>query len=281
LTIEITITSRRNARILEARKLKRRLHREEKGQFLLEGVRGIEDALNAGVRIYEVLISPYLFRNARGCALYDRLIVTGVDLYGVTEEVLEYVADTDTPQGAVAIVGIPDSDLCLQGSPLVVLADEIRDPGNLGTLIRSADAFGASGMILSGDIVDPFNSKCVRATMGSILRVPLVSFKKAEDSIEFLKRHECSIVAADTKADMACYNYDFRGKCGIFVGSEAHGLSDEILKLCDFTVKIPMIGDTESLNAGVAGSILMYEAYRQRRSEMGQVKGYERICRQQ
>jgi tRNA(Leu) C34 or U34 (ribose-2'-O)-methylase TrmL len=178
-----------------------------------------------------------------------------------------YVADTDTPQGVVAIAGIPDSDLCLHGSPLVVLADEIRDPGNLGTLIRSADAFGLRGIILSGDVVDPFNAKCVRATMGSIFRVPLVSFKRAEDSIKFLKGHEFSIVAADIKADTTCYDYDFRGKCGILVGSEAHGLTCEILKLCDQTVRIPMIGDAESLNAGVAGSILMYEAYRQRRSE--------------
>ncbi len=267
MRIEITITSRRNARILEARKLKRRLHREEKGRFLLEGVRGIEDALSTGARIYEVLISPYLFRNARGRTLYERLVAAGIELYGVTEEILGYVADTDTPQGAVAIVGIPDSDLCLHGSPLVVLADEIRDPGNLGTLIRSADAFGLSGMILSGDVVDPFNSKCVRATMGSIFRVPLVSFKRAEDSIKFLKGHEFSVLAADIRADTTCYDYDFRGKCGILVGSEAHGLTCEILKLCDQTVRIPMIGDAESLNAGVAGSILMYEAYRQRRSE--------------
>ncbi len=269
MTIEITITSRRNARILEARKLKRRLHREEQGRFLLEGVRGIEDALSTGARIYEVLISPYLFRNARGCALYERLVAAGIEIYGVTEEVLEHVADTDTPQGVVAIVGIPDSDLCLHGSPLVLLADEIRDPGNLGTLIRSADAFGLSGMILSGDIVDPFNAKCVRATMGSILRMPLVSFRKIKDSIEFLKRHEFSVVAADTKADTLCYDYNFRKRCGILVGSEAYGLGDEVLRLCDSTVRIPMIGEAESLNAGVAGSILMYEAYRQRQSEQG------------
>lgn len=267
MKIEITITSRRNARILEARKLKRRLHREQQGRFLLEGVRGIEDALSTGARIYEVLISPYLFRNARGCDLYERLAASGIELYGVTEEVLEYVADTDTPQGAVAIVGIPVSDLCLYGSPLVLLVDEIRDPGNLGTLIRSADAFGLSGMILSGDVVDPFNPKCVRATMGSILRVPLVSFGKIKDSIEFLRRHEFSVVAADTKADTLCYDYDFPGRCGILVGSEAHGLRDEVLRLCDSTVRIPMTGDAESLNAGVAGSILMYEAYRQRRSD--------------
>jgi TrmH family RNA methyltransferase len=267
--IEITITSRRNARILEARKLKQRLHREKQGRFLLEGIRGIEDALSTGARIYEVLISPYLFRNSRGAALYENLVAAGIEAYGVTQEVLEHVADTDTPQGAVAIVGIPDSELCLHGSPLILLAERIRDPGNLGTLIRSADAFGLSGVILSGDVVDPFNAKCIRATMGSILRVPLVSFKRIEDSIEFLKRHEFSVVAADAKADTMCYDYDFRGRCGIVVGSEAHGLADKVLRLCDSTVRIPMTGDAESLNAGVAGSVLMYEAYRQRRSDEG------------
>jgi len=265
--IEITITSRRNARVLEARKLKRRARRGEKGQFLLEGIRGIEDAVDTGARIHEVLISPYLFRNARGCALYERLVASGAELHGATEEILEYVADTDTNQGVVAIVEMPDLELRLDGFPLVLVADEVRDPGNLGTLIRSADAFGLAGLLLSGDVVDPFNPKCVRATMGSVFRVSLKSFGRVTDSIEFLKSHGVSLVAADIDAKTLCYDYDFTKRCGILVGSEAHGLDDEVLQLCDATIKIPMVGDTESLNVGVAGSILMYEAYRQRRNK--------------
>ena len=266
-SIGITITSRRNKKIVEARKLKRRLHREEKKRFLLEGIRGIEEALNTGARIYEVLISPYLFRNARGSKLYERLVDAGVEIHGVTGEVLEFVADTETPQGIVAIVGFPDLRPALHGTPLVMLAYEIRDPGNLGTLIRSADAFGLAGIILSGDVVDPFNAKCIRATMGSIFRVPLMSFDRVEDSIEFLKRQGFSIVAADVNAKTLSYDYDFRGKCGILLGRESHGLPREVVRLCDALVSIPMIGDAESLNAAVAGSVLMYEAYRQRQSE--------------
>ncbi len=266
-SIGITITSRRNKKIVEARTLKRRLHREEKKRFLLEGIRGIEEALNTGARIYEVLISPYLFRNARGSKLYERLVDAGVEIHGVTGEVLEFVADTETPQGIVAIVGFPDLRPALHGTPLVMLAYEIRDPGNLGTLIRSADAFGLAGIILSGDVVDPFNAKCIRATMGSIFRVPLMSFDRVEDSIEFLKRQGFSIVAADVNAKTLSYDYDFRGKCGILLGSESHGLPREVVRLCDALVSIPMIGDAESLNAAVAGSVLMYEAYRQRQSE--------------
>jgi TrmH family RNA methyltransferase len=265
--IDITITSMRNKKIVEARKLKRRLHREEKKRFLLEGIRGIEEALNTGARIYEVLISPYLFRNARGSKLYERLVDAGVEIHGVTGEVLEFVADTETPQGIVAIVGFPDLRPALHGTPLVMLAYEIRDPGNLGTLIRSADAFGLAGIILSGDVVDPFNAKCIRATMGSIFRVPLMSFDRVEDSIEFLKRQGFSIVAADVNAKTLSYDYDFQGKCGILLGSESHGLPREVVRLCDALVSIPMIGDAESLNAAVAGSVLMYEAYRQRQSE--------------
>ncbi len=265
--IDITITSMRNKKIVEARKLKRRLHREEKKRFLLEGIRGIEEALNTGARIYEVLISPYLFRNARGSKLYERLVDAGVEIHGVTAEVLEFVADTETPQGIVAIVGFPDLRPALHGTPLVMLAYEIRDPGNLGTLIRSADAFGLAGIILSGDVVDPFNAKCIRATMGSIFRVPLMSFDRVEDSIEFLKRQGFSIVAADVNAKTLSYDYDFQGKCGILLGSESHGLPREVVRLCDALVSIPMIGDAESLNAAVAGSVLMYEAYRQRQSE--------------
>lgn len=264
--IDITITSRRNARVLEARKLKRRSFREERGKFLLEGIRGIEDAVSTGARIHEVLISPYLFRSARGQALYEKLVTLGAELYGVTEEVLEYVADTDTPQGVVAIVGIPNGELRPGGFPLVIIANEVRDPGNLGTLIRSADAFGLAGVVLSGDVVDPFNPKCVRATMGSILRVPIRSFRDVKEAAEFLKEQGFSIVAADVEADKLCYDYHFPEKCALLVGSEAHGVSCNVLELCDATLKIPMMGAAESLNVGVAGSILMYEAYRQRQS---------------
>jgi TrmH family RNA methyltransferase len=264
MEINITITSRRNARILEIGKLKHRNHREKKGRFLLEGIRGMEDALNTGAGIHEVLVSPYLLRNPKGRALYERLVTLGIRLYGVTDEVLKYASDTGTPQGIVASVNIPVIEFRTHESQLVLLVDKIRDPGNLGTLIRSADAFGLAGIVLSGGVVDPFNPKCVRSTMGSILRMPIRVFEKAKDAIEFLKKDGFSIVAADIKAKVLCYDYNFSGKCGILIGSEAHGLTHEILSLCDSSVRIPMVGKTESLNLGVAGSVLMYEAYRQK-----------------
>ncbi|MEW6227564.1 MAG: RNA methyltransferase [Bacillota bacterium] len=253
------------------RKLKDREHRRTTRRFLVEGVRSVEEAVDAGARIYEVLVTPHLFRCPRGRFLYERLVARGARVVGVTDEVLASVSDTEAPQGIVAVAGIPDRELCLGDNPFVVVADGVSDPGNLGTVIRSAVAFGLAGVVLTGGTVDVYNPKCVRATMGSVFRISIKELVSAVDAISLLKGHGLSVVAADARAEIPCHDYDFTSPSAILVGNEARGLSCEALELCDARVRVPMPGSAESLNVGVAASVLMYEVVRQREGAKGRL----------
>lgn len=227
--------------------------------------------MDAGVGICEVLVAPDLFRRPRGKLLYERLVARGAQVVGVTDEVLASVSDTKTPQGVVAVAGMPDRELCLAGNPLVIVADGISDPGNLGTLVRSAAAFGLAGVVLTGGTVDVYNPKCVRATMGSVFRISVKELMGAVDAISFLKERGLSVVASHARAGIPCHAYDFTSPSAILVGNEARGLPPEALELCDARVQVPMPGSAESLNVGVAAAILMYEAVRQRREAKGRL----------
>ncbi|MEW5866259.1 MAG: RNA methyltransferase [Bacillota bacterium] len=271
MIVTVEITSRHNPRIQEVRKLKRRKHRLARRLFLLEGVRSVEEAVDAGARVCEVLVTPHLFRCPRGKSLYERLVARGARVVGVTDEVLASVSDTETPQGIVAVVDIPDQELYLGGNPLVIVADGISDPGNLGTLVRSAAAFGFAGVVLSGGTVDVYNPKCVRATMGSVFRIPIKELASVVDAISFLKGYGLSVVAADARAEIPCHAYDFTSPSAILVGNEARGLSCEALELCDARVQVPMPGSAESLNVGAAAAVLMYEMVRQREEAKGRL----------
>lgn len=258
------IASRRNPKIQEIRKLGRREHRARVRRFFLEGTRSIEEAMDAGARIYETLVTPHLFEYSRGRALCERLEAAGAEVVTVTDEVLASVSDTETPQGIVAVAAMPDNPLRLDGNPLVLLVDGLRDPGNLGTLVRTAAALGAAGVVLTRGTVDAYNPKCVRATMGSVFRVPIREEMSTAEAVTFLKGHGLRVIAGDARAQVACHDRDLSGPCAILVGGEAFGPSREALEMCDARVRIPMPGAAESLNAAVAGAILMYEAVRQR-----------------
>lgn len=263
------ITSRRNPRVQEIRRLGRREHRATTRRFLLEGVRSIEEAVDAGARIREVLVTPHLLRSESVKALIERLETAGAEVAAVTEEVLAAVSDTETPQGIVAVAAMPGGTLRLDGNPLVLVVDGVRDPGNLGTLIRTAAALGVAGVITTRGTVDLYNPKCVRATMGSLFRMPTEERADAGEAVSFLKAHGLAVVAGDVGAETPCYDWDFARPCAVLVGGEAFGPSEDVLEMCDGRVKIPMPGGVESLNVAVAGAILMYEAARQRGAGRG------------
>jgi TrmH family RNA methyltransferase len=147
---------------------------------------------------------------------------------------------------------------------LILFCIEVQDPGNLGTIIRTADAAGATGVILSRGTVDLFNSKVVRASMGSIFHLPIVRIKELVETLDKLKKNQLRIVAADHRASQDYHQADLSGPAAILVGNEGAGLPNEVLRLADETVKIPMPGQAESLNVGVASGIILYEALRQR-----------------
>ncbi|MCR4402842.1 MAG: RNA methyltransferase [Firmicutes bacterium] len=263
------ITSRRNPRVQEIRKLGRREHRAATRRFLLEGARSIEEAVDAGARMHEALVTPHLLRVETGRTLVERLEAAGTQVIEVTEEVLAAVSDTETPQGIVAVAEIPGGTVNLSGNPLVLVVDGVKDPGNLGTLIRTAAALGVAGVITTRGTVDAYNPKCVRATMGSLFRIPIEERTDSLEAVSVLRTHGLSVVAGDVRSGTPCYEWDFTGPSAVLVGGEAFGPSESALETCDGRVRIPMPGGVESLNVAVAGAILMYEAVRQRGAGRG------------
>jgi len=180
-------------------------------------------------------------------------------------------SDTVTPQGIMAVCEkrmYHLSDLFGENSlqnPFLVIGERLSDPGNIGTLIRTATAAGASGVILSEGSGDIYNPKVIRASAGAIFRIPVIEGANLGEIIPGLKQQGVNLLAAHLQGAVLPYDLDLKGSLAILIGNEAHGLSDEISNLADFRVKLPMAPDVESLNASVAGGILLYEVVRQRR----------------
>ena len=187
----------------------------------------------------------------------------------VSEAVLHRLSDTTTPQGVVAVVSQPGTSLeqIMKGDPLpcIILLESIQDPGNLGTILRTAEAAGISGVIMNKDTVDPFHPKVIRSTMGAVFRVPFHVAGDLHGVISRLRDEGYDIYAAHLDGQVF-YDADFKRPCAFLIGNEGNGLTPETTALCDCRIRIPMEGKVESLNASVAASLIMYEVLRQRRS---------------
>ena len=253
------ITSTHNPKLKFIRALAGRpKERREAGAFLAEGVRLVEEAFSAGWPFQFVLYSEET--SSRGKKLVEQLAAAGVDVEEVKADVLRAAAETETSQGLVAA-------LTLETLPLpddvnfVLIPDQIRDPGNLGTLIRSAAAAGAQAVLIPPETVDPFAPKVVRAGMGAHFRLPVYSLDWQEIR-EHLKG--ISTFLADSQGQTTCWQANFRQPLALIVGGEADGASEPARNLANIIVNIPMPGKIESINAGVAGAVLMFEVVRQR-----------------
>jgi RNA methyltransferase, TrmH family len=252
------IESRQNSRIKE---LRAGLARGVKSPHIaVEGLHLVEEAVKSGLTLHTVFVRD----GSEG--LLENLAVGDAEVLIVTEEVFQSAALTEHPQGIAALVEAPQFpvEAMLNGIPLVAIAAGLQDPGNLGTLVRSAEAFGATGMILLPGTVSLWNAKTLRASSGSAFRLPVVTLP-AEDAFAALRKHGVRIFAAvarngDSEADL-------RGPSALLVGNEGSGLPDEWIAHADARITIPLPGAVESLNAAIAGSVLLYEAMRQRTIE--------------
>lgn len=260
------ITSVKNNRVKAWASLKQKKFRNSTGLYLLEGVRLVEEAIDAGAPIEEILVS-----GDQTSGRFDRIITgatgMGVALYDVAESVLEHVADTQSPQGVIAIVkkseGDPYAFMANKDKPLYLVLDGIQDPGNLGTMIRTADAVGATGVFVGSTCVDVYNPKVVRSAMGSMFHLPVFEVELGE-LLPKLREQGVSVVATTVDAQQTVFAADFAGAVALVIGSEARGVSTEIAGLVDTQVTLPMPGQAESLNAAIAASVMLYEALRQR-----------------
>ena len=248
------ITSRANPLVAYVRKLNsKRAFRRAENAFAAEGPKLLEEALRWGARVETVMTAP-------GVALPELPDRTRV--VEMPDRLLAFVADTETPQGIVFVCGgkplaMPER---LEGRRWLVL-DGVQDPGNVGTIWRTADAFGADGLLLCNGCADPWNPKTVRATMGAVFRLPAYE-GTLEDAAQRLAAASVPLYAAALKEDTRDIRDVPLSKAAVVIGSEGRGVSVEALSLCQKTVKIPMRARCESLNAAVAASVVLWEMAR-------------------
>jgi TrmH family RNA methyltransferase len=258
------VTSPSNSRFKEARKLQQKRHRTETGRFLVEGVRLISDALQSGLRPEYLFYAPELLSpNRAATALVAQLAGEGVRSLPTTPLLLGELSATVTPQGIVAVMPVPA--LRPPANPtLTLVLDQLREPGNAGALLRTAEAAGVAFVIFTAGTVDPFNDKVVRAGMGAHFRLPL---SVCEDwaSVERMLPPKQPVYLAETRAKLAYDQVDWRAPAILVVGGEAGGASTH-LRSISRPIAIPMHGQVESLNAAVAGAVILFEAARQRRA---------------
>ena len=253
------ISSRTNGRVKQLRAAFQGHARLSGGMVAIEGDHLLEEALRSGMVLKTVFVSE-----RRGV---PEIVPRGVEVVRLTEEVFGSVVETQTPQGVAALLVPPVWVLeDVMGSvALILIAVGLQDPGNLGTLVRSAEAFGATGVLTTPGTVSAWNQKALRASVGSVFRVPVVA--AAASDIEGLKERGVRLIAAVGVEDagvIAAQEMDFTLGCAVMIGNEGSGLAAEWMEMCDARVTIPCPGPVESLNAAVAGSLLLYEASRQR-----------------
>jgi TrmH family RNA methyltransferase len=257
------ITSTSNPRIQTARRLRRRSGRDAAEAYLVEGVRAVMAALEAGGPVQEVFLDPDMPEAAR---LTSAVQEAGLDVTPVAAGVIKALSESATPQGAVAVMSAPrDSfDSLDDDTDLVLVLAGVSDPGNAGTLVRSAVAAGAGAVVFTTGSVDALNSKTVRATAGNLWATPVIRDVTVTEAAAELKERGFALFGADSSAPKGHDEVDLRGPSAIVVGNEAWGLPDEATAVVDELVAIRMPGPAESLNAGIAGSILLFEVVRQR-----------------
>jgi TrmH family RNA methyltransferase len=255
------ITSTRNPRIVDARKLDQRKHRQEQGRFAVEGLQLLGMALEGGYTPQEVFFAPDLFTGETAPALLNRLRQSPAQIVEVSADVLRALSERDTPQGIFAAFKLPEiglESLLLSGDELVIVLDRLRDPGNVGTILRTADAVGAGAVIMLTPGVDVYDPKTVRASMGSLFNLPVIQMEDAAALFEYLTDRGLRIIGADAVRGQLWNQLSWHGGRALVLGSEAQGLSSDLEAFVTDWAALPIYGKADSLNVSVAGGVLMY-----------------------
>lgn len=259
------IDSRQNSLVKEFRKAFHGGERTEDGYCAIESVKTIEEAIRSGLRLRAVIFSESARNRAQ--RLLPQLSAH-VETVVVADDVLAGIVATEMPQGVAALVKIPQhtiEEIAGAGEPLVVVAAGLQDPGNMGTLVRSAEAFGAAGVLTTDGSASQFNPKVIRASAGSMFRLPVVK-AEAKEIVAALRSKGVRLMATSSHKGTPIDEADLTGGVALFIGNEGAGLPKALVHEMDETLVVPHAVDVESLNAGVAASIVLYEASRQRRA---------------
>ena len=254
----MVISSKNNEIIKNIKKLKEKKYRENK--FIVEGERIVEEAIQENVEISVIVIEETFYNNIEKQDLikkakkYNTLIVT--------DKVFLDISDVKTPQGILAVINKNENKEIDKNTPYIMALDNLQDPGNIGTIIRTLDSANIKQLIVSKGSVDAYSPKVVRSTMGAIFRVNVIEVENLVETMQNLKNSGFEVVSTSLETDKSIYDISYNKKV-VIVGNEANGASKEILEMSDYKVKIPMLGKTESLNASVAASIMIYEYVRE------------------
>jgi TrmH family RNA methyltransferase len=240
--------------------------RKKEKAFLIEGIKMVEEALRDNLGVKQVIAAPSLTQH-HGKGVLKLAEHHGIEMLWISERLLDSISDSKTPQPVMAVVGMrEDSEeaLLAHSAELIVIAHQLQDPGNLGTIMRTAEAVGASGVVITANSVDPHNPKAVRASMGSILRVPVVNMSDGKGFLGKCKQRGFQTAAMVLNGKHSLFEMDLKKPTVIIVGQESSGLQGDILESVDLRVRIPMAESIDSLNVATSAAVILYEAFRQR-----------------
>lgn len=260
-----TITSAQNAAYKQAVKLQTSREARKAGVFTAEGLRSVDEVLSSGWEIESLWLEDEFCDQNKG---YIRTLDSlSCPVYRVSRSLFKRLGDTENPQGILAIVRRKKWDVkavLSKEDPLFVILEDLQDPGNVGTILRTADAAGAAAVFTSKGTADLYSPKVVRSSMGSLLHLPVISFPGIEELAPILQKKGVRLIAAHLKGEKAPWETDLSGAVAILIGNEGAGLSQTAAQAADSLVKIPMPGQAESLNAAIAAGMILYESIRQR-----------------
>lgn len=245
-------------------RLYRRKYRDREGLYIIEGINLIEEAVKNGAELKSVFIREDFDADAHGVRAFE---AGGIPVYSMPRALFDKTSDTQTPQGIAAVSAKPECGVesFFAETDNIIVLDRLQDPGNIGTVIRTADAAGFAGAVIVKGTADLFSPKTVRAAAGSLYRVRLLYADSAADAARLIRDYGRRLICTSPYADRLYYDVDMSQRTAIVIGNEANGVCSEFSESADVSVRLPMEGSIESLNAAVAASVMMYEAVRQRR----------------
>ena len=257
------ISSKDNEFIKHIKKLKDKKYRDMNKEFVIEGIKLIREAIEEKAEIKQIIICD----NCLDSDIIPKELMYEIAKYEcvyVTESIFKVISDVNTPQGILAIIGRNAGEAQIDYmQDIIVALDDIQDPGNLGTILRTVDSIGLNQILVSKGTADSYNPKVVRSTMGAIFRVKIIECEDLENTLKEVKKHKFKLVVTSLQTEKSLYDINFDKKL-IVIGNEANGVEQKIQDLADEKIKIPMLGKTESLNASVATGIVLYEYVRQK-----------------
>lgn len=262
----LRISSSQNPIIKEVKALRERKHRDSLKKYFIEGKKIVAEAFSFPSDVDYILISEFLENSNEIDETVNFCSINEKKLIMVPDKVFSEISDTKTPQGFLAVMNQPSLSIhrLPASSSFIIILDSLQDPGNLGAIIRTADAAGVDAIFLSKGSVDIYNPKVLRSTMGSIFHLPIYRYDSFIELKIILQENKFKLLTTHLKGDSNLYDLELNNPIAIIIGNEANGVSSEIANDADYLVKIPMPGKAESLNASVAASIIVYECLRQR-----------------